>query len=85
MDEDIDKYISRRLTKDELSEMRKAKGLSQKELSDISGLSVRCISDIENPNEGNPTLNSIIKYINALGYEIMFQRRTIWSIILLKK
>ena len=35
MGEDIDKYISRRLTKDELSEMRKAKGLSQKELSDI--------------------------------------------------
>lgn len=77
MGKDIDKYISRRLTKDELSEMRKAKGLSQKELSDISGLSVRCISDIENANEGNPTLNSIIKYINALGYEIMFQRRTI--------
>lgn len=77
MDEDVERYISKRLTKDELAEMRKAKGLSQKELSEISGLSVRCISDIENPDGGNPTLNSIIRYINALGYEITFQRRTI--------
>ena len=76
MDE-IERYISKRLTKDELSEMRKAKGLSQKNLSEISGLSIRCISDIENPDGGNPTLNSIIRYINALGYEIVFQRKTI--------
>lgn len=77
MDGEVERYINKRITKDELSEMRKAKGLSQKELSDISGLSVRCISDIENPDNGNPTLNSIIRYINALGYEIMFQKKTI--------
>lgn len=77
MDEEVERYIDRRLTKEELAEMRKAKGLSQKELSDISGLSVRCISDIENPESGNPTLNSIIRYIGALGYEIMFQKKSI--------
>ena len=77
MDGEVERYIDRRITKDELSEMRKAKGLSQKELSDMSGLSVRCISDIENPESGNPTLNSIIRYINALGYEIMFQKKSI--------
>ena len=77
MEGEVERYIDRRIAKDELSEMRKAKGLSQKELSDISGLSVRCISDIENPESGNPTLNSIIRYINALGYEIMFQKKSI--------
>lgn len=77
LDKAVEEYISKRLTKDELSEMRKAKGLSQKELSNISGLSIRCISDIENPGAGNPTLSSILKYLNALGYEILFQKKSI--------
>lgn len=77
MDETVEQYINRRIAKDELSEMRKAKGLSQREVSNISGLSIKCISDIENPNIGNPTLNSMLKYLNALGYEMYFQKKSI--------
>lgn len=72
-----DEYISKRLAKMELSEIRKSKGISQKELSKISGLSVQCISDIESINSGNPTLRSIVKYVESLGYEIMFKKKEI--------
>lgn len=76
-DSELEQFISRRLTKMELVELRKAKGLSQKELSTISGLSVQCISDIENVSSGNPTLRSITKYLDSLGYEMMFKKKNI--------
>lgn len=76
-DSELEQFISRRLTKMELIELRKAKGLSQKELSTISGLSVQCISDIENASSGNPTLRSITKYLDSLGYEMMFKKKNI--------
>ena len=75
--DETEQYISRRLTKMELAELRKSKGISQKELSKISGLSVQCISDIESANSGNPTLRSIIKYLECMGYEIAFQKKNI--------
>lgn len=73
----IDKYISTRLTKMQLADLRKIKHLTQKDISVITGLSVQCISDIENENAGNPTLKSLIKYLDCLGYEIYFQKKTI--------
>lgn len=76
-DSELEQFISRRLTKMELVELRKAKGLSQKELSTLSGLSVQCISDIENTCSGNPTLRSITKYLDSLGYEMMFKKKSI--------
>ena len=73
----FEQYISRRLTKMELSSMRKSRGITQKELSQISGLSIQCISDIESENSGNPTLRSLIRYLDCLGYEIAFQKKEI--------
>lgn len=73
-DNKINLLISERLTKLQLSDLRKIKHLTQKDLSLITGLSVQCISDIESKNSGNPTLKSLIKYLDALGYEICFQR-----------
>lgn len=72
-----EEFISKRLTKMELSLLRKSKGISQKEMSKVSGLSTQCISDIENPNGGNPTLKSIVRYLECLGYEISFQKKSI--------
>ena len=73
----FEQYLSKQLTKMELADMRKARGISQKELSSISGLSVQCISDIESASSGNPTLKSIIKYLDCLGYEMMFKKKSI--------
>ena len=75
--DESEQYISKRLAKMELSQLRKSKGISQKELSRVSGLSVQCISDIESANSGNPTLRSIVKYLECLGYEIAFQKKNI--------
>lgn len=72
-----EEFISKRLTKMELSQLRKSKGISQKEMSKVSGLSTQCISDIESPNGGNPTLKSIVRYLECLGYEISFQKKNI--------
>lgn len=72
-----EQYISKRITKIQLTELRKQNKLTQKELASISGLSIKCISDIENENCGNPTLKSLIKYLDCLGYEICFQKKTI--------
>lgn len=75
--DESEQYISKRLAKMELSQLRKSKGISQKELSKVSGLSVQCISDIESSNNGNPTLRSIVKYLECLGYEIAFQKKSV--------
>ncbi len=72
-----EQYISTRLTKMQLADLRKIKHLTQKDLSLITGLSIQCISDIENGNSGNPTLKSLIKYLDCLGYEICFQKKSI--------
>lgn len=72
-----EQYISTRLTKMQLADLRKIKHLTQKDLSTITGLSVQCISDIENEKSGNPTLRSLVKYLDCLGYEICFQKKTL--------
>lgn len=73
----IEQYISKRITKIQLSNLRKTKRITQKQLSEVTGLSVQCISDIESEDSGNPTLKSLIKYLDCLGYEIAFQKKTI--------
>lgn len=73
----IEQLISGKLTKMQLSSIRKIKRITQKELSEVTGLSIQCISDIESENSGNPTLKSLIKYLDCLGYEIAFQKKTL--------
>ena len=73
----LEQYIHNRITKMELQELRKSKNLTQKEISEKTGLSVQCISDIESSNSGNPTLKSIAKYLDCLGYEMCFKEKTI--------
>lgn len=72
-----DRFISQRLTKMELGDIRRKAKITQKELSLISGLSTQCISDIESEKSGNPTFRSIQKYLDVLGFEICFRPKTI--------
>lgn len=71
----VEQFINTRLTKMQLSDLRKIKHLTQKDVSTMTGLSVQCISDIESENSGNPTLKSLIKYLDCLGFEIAFQKK----------
>ena len=68
--ENIDALVADKLLRAQLTNIRKSKHLTQKELSVKSGLSESCISNIESGEQSSPTLRSLIKYATALGAEI---------------
>ncbi|HCY75811.1 MAG TPA: transcriptional regulator [Ignavibacteriales bacterium] len=49
-----------------IKERRVYLGITQKDLADIVGISLRSLVDIENGN-GNPTIDQLNKILNALG------------------
>jgi len=55
-----------------LRQRREIAGISQKDLSELSGLSVHTISDIERA-KGNPTVEVIHRLFTCLGLEIVFR------------
>ena len=65
-----DALIADKLLRMQLVNSRKAKHLTQKQLSEISGLSESCISNIESGSDSSPTLRSLMKYASALGVEL---------------
>lgn len=65
-----DAMIADKLLRMQLLNARKAKKISQKELSKLSGLSESCISNIETGETSSPTLRSLIKYAIALDIEL---------------
>lgn len=54
---------------DNLVKIRKAKGLSQRELASITGLTQQSISSIERKDRV-PTLTNLIKYLKGLNIDI---------------
>ena len=68
-----DAMIGDKLLRMELTNARKSKHISQKELAKLSGLSESCISNIESGESSSPTLRSLIKYTTALGIELNVQ------------
>lgn len=66
----IDIMVSDKLLRMQLANVRKSKHITQKQLSEASGLSESCISNIENGEQSSPTLRSLIRYANALGVEL---------------
>ena len=49
---------------------RKEAGLTQKEIEAKTGLAQRAISRLENDTETSPNVKTLMKYLNALGYEL---------------
>lgn len=69
-----DVFLQDKFIRMSLLNVRKSKGITQQELSDLSGLSVSTISNIEN-GENSYTTRSLIKYAEALGYEITVKKK----------
>lgn len=67
-------YIQDKMIRMRLASIRRSKGLTQKELSDITGLSTATISNIES-GENSYTLRSLIKIAEALNYEINLDKK----------
>lgn len=72
----VDVYIQDQFIRMRLTNIRKSRGLTQKQLSEMSGLSTATISNIE--SGGNSyTLKSLIRYAEALGYEINIDKKVV--------
>lgn len=65
------------LLKMQMKSIRDSSHMTQKDVSDRSGLSTKCISDIESYKVGNPTLLSMMKYLQVLGYELHIRKTVI--------
>ena len=72
--DNIDVYLQDKFIRTRLTSIRKSKGLTQKQLSEISGLSTNTISNIES-GDNSYTLRSLIRYAEAVGYEINIDKR----------
>ena len=59
-----------------IKERRSVLGLTQQDLSDYTGLSVRIIKSIEN-DKGNPSLKTLEKIADVLGLEIVMKVKII--------
>lgn len=72
-----DLYITDRLLRMDLKRIRESQRMTQKQISEICGLSLNCISSIENADDTiqSPTLRSMNKYLEALGFEMCFKRK----------
>ena len=64
-----DVYIQDKFIRMKLAKIRKSKGLTQKDISNFTGLSVSTISNIEN-GDNSYTIRSLIRYAEVLGYEL---------------
>ena len=54
----------------ELTKARKEKTVTQSQLQELTGLNQQTISGIEVNFDVSPSLKNLIKYVNALGYEL---------------
>ena len=57
----------------ELADARKKKNITQIELKKRTGLTQQVISRIEKDHEISPSLRNLIKYLDAIGYELTLQ------------
>ena len=55
---------------------RKESGVTQKQLGMLSGLDHRAISRTESNSDISPNLRTLIRYLDALGYELDIVKNT---------
>lgn len=69
-------FIKMNFALDNLSELlrrrRRELGVTQADLARLAGLSLHGVNDIET-GKGNPTLESLLKILDALGLRIVIQ------------
>lgn len=58
---------------DDVIDLRKSKGMTQQQLSDVCGLTQSVIARIESKRSA-PTISTLYKIVSALGTELVIQR-----------
>lgn len=74
---DTENFITEKLTRMQLANLRKSLGMTQKEVSLKADLSLSCVNNIESGEDMSPNLKSLNKYLNAIGYEMVFKKKEI--------
>lgn len=74
-DLNTDIFIADKIFRTRLINARKGTRITQKEMAEISGLSTSSISNLESENT-QPSLNTIIRYLHSIGYELTIQKST---------
>ena len=59
-----------------LVQARKDAGIHQKTIGMLTGLDQRAISRVETNNAISPNLRTLVKYVNAIGYELDLKKVT---------
>jgi len=59
-----------------LVQVRKDLGIHQKTIGMLTGLDQRAISRVETNKAVSPNLRTLVKYVNALGYELDLKKIT---------
>lgn len=77
----LDYEIEDRMIRMNLLSARKSSKISQQELAERSGLALSTISAIESNFDRSPTLESIIRYANAVGYSFTAIKAPVKDII----
>jgi len=66
----IDDWDKEYAFRKKLALARREAGLTQSEMERLSGIDQRAVSRIESDKENSPSLKTLIKYLNAIGYEL---------------
>ena len=66
-------YLQDKFIRMTLANIRHSKGITQQQLSEMTGLSISTISNIES-GDNSYTTRSLIRYAEALGYEITVRK-----------
>ena len=73
--EHIDAFDSEYEFRKKLLQARKDAGLTQKQMGMLTGLDYRAISRAETNSDVSPTLKTLVKYLNATGYELSIVKK----------
>jgi len=66
----IDELDKEAVFRQRLVKARKDAGIHQKTIGMLTGLDQRAISRVETNNAISPNLRTLVKYLNAIGYEL---------------
>lgn len=71
----IDQFEAECKLRRELAEARKENNISQTQLKELTGLTQQTISRIETNSDISPSLKILLKYVNAIGYELKLVKK----------
>jgi DNA-binding XRE family transcriptional regulator len=71
----IDQFEAECKLRREIAEARRNNNISQAKLKELTGLTQQTISRIETNSDISPSLKILLKYVNAIGYDLKLVKK----------